>query len=182
MRDDPRQDRTLDREVREIVRRFGLESHPEGGFYREVYRAALDVTHPAISDGSDAQRSAATHIYFLFPADDFSAFHRVVPSDEIWHLYAGDPLELHLIHADGRYEERRLTTDLESLLEGGEPTTTVEAGCWQAARVAPGGAWSFGGCTVAPGFDFDDFEMPPADEILREHPDHEAVVRVLTKR
>jgi hypothetical protein len=58
----------------------------------------------------------------------------------------------------------------------------VEAGCWQAARVAPGGAWSLGGCTVAPGFDFADFEMPPGAEILRRHPEHEAIVRALTRR
>jgi hypothetical protein len=168
----------IDPVVQDLVERLGLAAHPEGGFYREVYRAGLDVTHPAVPEGAEPRRSAATHIYFLFPADDFSAFHRVVPSDEIWHLYAGDPLELHLIHAEGRYEQRRLTSDLAA----GVPIAVVPAGCWQAARVAPGGAWSLGGCTVAPGFDFADFEMPAADEILREHPRHEAIVRALTRR
>ncbi|HSL82797.1 MAG TPA: cupin domain-containing protein [Thermoanaerobaculia bacterium] len=66
--------------------------------------------------------------------------------------------------------------------QAGEPMTIVEAGCWQAARVAPGGAWSFGGCTVAPGFDFADFEMPNAEDLLRHHPQHEAIVRELTRR
>lgn len=165
------------RDVQEIVDRLGLAPHPEGGFFREVYRAGLAIDHPGIESGS-TRRSAATHIYFLLPAGDFSAFHRVVPSDEIWHLYAGDPLELHLIHADGRYERRLLTADLSV----GEPETVVEAGCWQAARVAPGGAWALGGCTVAPGFDFADFEMPPAEELLRLHPEHEAIVRELTRR
>jgi len=170
--------RELDPVVRDLVERLGLEPHPEGGFFREVYRAALDVTHSAVPAGKDPRRSAATHIYFLFPADDFSAFHRVVPSDEIWHLYAGDPLDLHLIHESGTYERRRLTADLEV----GEPMTVVEAGCWQAARVSSGGAWSLGGCTVAPGFDFADFEMPPAADIVRRHPEHEGIVRELTRR
>ena len=168
----------LSEEVRGIVERLGLAPHPEGGFFREVYQAGLEVDHPAIPPGRPGRRSAATHIYFLLPAGDFSAFHRVVPSDEVWHLYAGDPLELHLIHADGRYERRLLTSDLAA----GEPMAVVEAGCWQAARVAPGGGWSLGGCTVAPGFDFADFDMPAAAEILRHHPEHEAIVRELTRR
>jgi hypothetical protein len=165
-------------EVERLVARFSLAPHPEGGYYREVYRAVAAVDHPAIPEGRDARRAAATHIYFLLPAEDFSAFHRVVPSDEIWHLYAGEALELHLIHADGRYETRLLSADPAA----GEPMTVVEAGCWQAARVAPGGAWSFGGCTVAPGFDFADFEMPTAEDLLRLHPQHEAIVRELTRR
>jgi len=164
--------------VKELVERFGLAPHPEGGFFREVYRASGTVDHPAIPEGRDAGRAAATHIYFLLPGDDFSAFHRVVPSDEIWHLYAGDDLELHLIHADGRYEKRLLSADPAE----GEPMAVVEAGCWQAARVARGGAWSFGGCTVAPGFDFADFEMPTAEDLLRQHPQHEAIIRELTRR
>lgn len=168
----------IDPAAQDLVDRLGLAPHPEGGFFREVYRAGLDVTHPALPEASEPRRSAATHIYCLFPAADFSAFHRVVPSDEIWHLYAGDPLELHLIHEGGCYERRLLTADLER----GEPMAVVEAGCWQAARVAPGGAWSLGGCTVAPGFDFADFEMPPAAEILHRHPEHEAIVRELTRR
>jgi predicted cupin superfamily sugar epimerase len=163
--------------IERIVELLRLAPHPEGGFYRETYRSELSVAHPALHQGKDAERSAATCMYYLLPADDFSAFHRVVATDEIWHLYAGDPLELHLIHQDGRYERRLLTTDLLA----GEPTTMVEAGCWQAARVAPGGAWSFGGCTVAPGFDFADLEMSRAEEIIRQHPEHEAIIRQLTK-
>lgn len=177
MSEAPARREALPPQARAIVERLGLAPHPEGGFFREVYRAGLEIDHPALPAGA-ARRAAATHIYFLLPADDFSAFHRVIPSDEVWHLYAGSPLELHLIHADGGYERRVLTTDLAA----GEPMAVVEAGCWQAARVAPGGAWSLGGCTVAPGFDFADFEMPAAAEILRDHPEHEAIVRELTRR
>lgn len=166
--------------ARELVERLGLEAHPEGGFFREVYRSGLEVLHPAAPGNPD--RSAGTHIYFLLRSDQVSAFHRVRWSDELWHLYAGDPLELHLIHEDGRHERRLLTADLEA----GAPVTVVPAGCWQAARPAPGAAsasgWSLGGCTVAPGFDFADFELPAAEELARRHPEHAELIRELGKR
>jgi predicted cupin superfamily sugar epimerase len=168
----------LNETIQEIIDRLGLAPHPEGGFYREIYRSRLTVAHPSVPDGVDPTRATATGIYFLLPADDFSAFHRVRWTDEIWHLYAGGPLELHVIDRDGGYEKRVLTADLAC----GEPTSTVEAGCWQAARVAPGEEWALGGCTVAPAFEFADFEMPAADEIVRQHPLHESIIRELTKR
>ncbi len=99
-------------------------------------------------------------------------------SDETWHFYEGDPLELHLIHPDGDcYELRLLTADLDR----GTPQTTVLAGSWQAARVAVDGQWSLGGCTVAPGFDFADFELPAAATIIAAHPAHETIIRALTR-
>lgn len=162
--------------IRALVERLGLTPHPEGGFFRETWRPALSVTHPAV-DG-DARRAAGTAIEWLMPVGDFSAFHRVRRTDEVYHLYAGGPVELHLIHEDGTYERRLLTTDLAS----GTPTTTVEAGCWQAFRVAPGGRRAFGGCTVAPGFDYADFELPPAADLIRLFPQHERIIRELTRR
>jgi predicted cupin superfamily sugar epimerase len=166
----------MDDTVRRIVERLGLERHPEGGWFREAYQAATRVQHPAVGAG-DAARPAGTAIYFLLPADDFSALHRVTRSDELWHLYAGDPLELHLIHGDGAYEVRHLTSDLAD----GEPVAVVEAGCWQAARVVDGGAWSLCGCTVAPGFTYADFELADAGSLLERFPRHEAVIGRFTR-
>ena len=165
-------------EVRHIVERFALEPHPEGGFFREVYRSSVALQHPAIDGAQDARRCAGTHIYFLLADEQFSAFHRVRWSDEIWHLYSGGPLELHTIDNGGRYAMHLLTTDITR----GEPTSVVAAGCWQAARLAPGCGWAFCGCGVAPGFEFADFEMPPADELLAAHPAHEQIIRALTRR
>jgi predicted cupin superfamily sugar epimerase len=161
----------------EIIRQLGLQPHPEGGYYRETYQATLRVRHPDLPAGVAAERAAGTAIYFLLPAPDFSAFHRV-RSDETWHHYAGDPLELHLLPPTGGHECRILTANLD----GGEPQITVPAGWWQAARLAAGGKWSLAGCTVAPGFDFADFELPPAADIIRAHPAHAALIRELTKR
>lgn len=166
----------MDEAVKRIVERLGLAPHPEGGFFRETFRSALAVAHPLVPAGEGAWRAAGTAIYFLLPAGDFSAFHRV-RSDETWHFYAGDPLELQLIHPGGAHQRRLLAGDLAVA----EPATTVEAGCWQAARVAAGGAWSLGGCTVAPGFDFADFEMPSAGDLLALFPQHADLIRQLSR-
>jgi predicted cupin superfamily sugar epimerase len=167
----------MDETVKRIVAKFGLIPHPEGGHFREVYRSALSCRHPGITDSLDDRRSTGTLIYFLLAGAEFSAFHRVRWTDEVWHLYAGGPLELHTIDAADRYAQRVLTTDLEH----GEPTGVVPAGVWQAARLARGASWAFGGCTVAPGFDFADFEMPPRQELLAAHTKHAAIVRELTR-
>jgi hypothetical protein len=135
------------------------------------------LDHPEIPAGVEPSRAAGSLIYFLLAGKDFSAFHRVKWTDEIWHLYAGGPLELHTIDARGRYTRRVLTTDLEQ----GEPTALVPAGGWQAARLAPGVEWALGGCTVSPGFEFADFEMPPAAELVAAHPAHAAIIRELTR-
>jgi uncharacterized protein len=164
--------------VKDIVRRFRLTPHPEGGFYREVYRSSVTVEHPGVPRGLDSRRCSASLIHYLLADGQFSAFHRVRWTDEIWHLYAGGPLELHLITAAGEHTRHVLTTDLRS----GEPTAVVAAGCWQAVRLAPGAAWAFSGCTVAPGFEFSEFEMPLREELLAAHPAHASIIEALTRR
>ena len=167
----------MDETAKRIVERFGLIPHPEGGHFREVYRAPLRAAHPGIPAGHANVRCAGTLIYFLLAGTEFSAFHRVRWSDEIWHLYAGGPLELHTISARDEYARHLLTTDLQS----GEPTAVVPAAAFQAACLAPGSTWAFGGCTVAPGFDFADFDMPTRDELLAAHARHSGIIRALTR-
>jgi len=144
----------------EIVRTLGLAPHPEGGFYRETFRAARKV----------GDRDASTAIYFLLPAGTFSAFHRVA-SDEAWHHYDGDPIDLHLIE-DGAYSRVRLGRGLAA---GERPQHVVRAGVWQAAAPV-GDRWALCGCTVAPGFDFADFEMPSRAALVALFPQHRAIV------
>ena len=107
--------------VADIVKRFALVPHPEGGFFREVHRSPLVIDHPALDATAERRRSSGTFIYFLLASSDFSAFHRVRASDEIWHVYAGGPLELHTIDAEQRYAKHVLTTDLAR----GEPALVV---------------------------------------------------------
>jgi predicted cupin superfamily sugar epimerase len=155
-----------------IIERLALEPHLEGGYYREVYRSSARVR---TLDGRELERSAGTAVYFVLAEDDFSAFNRE-QSDEVWHLYAGGPLELHVIDDSG-YTRHLLSSDLEQ----GEPVAVVPAGAWQAARLAPEAEWAFCGCTVAPGFEFEGFELPPRDAMLTVYPQHAGLLRALTR-
>ncbi len=131
----------------EIVRLLGLAPHPEGGFYRETFRAAA----------KDGERGTSTAIYYLLRRGEVSAWHRV-DADEVWHYYAGAPLEL-LLSADGR--ERSAVHLGPDLAAGERPQAVVPAGVWQSARSL--GEWTLVGCTVAPAFQFAGFEMAPEE-------------------
>jgi predicted cupin superfamily sugar epimerase len=156
-----------------IVKELALCPHPEGGFYRETWRSPL-----AVPGARGSTRAASTAIYFLLPASTFSAWHRVA-SDEAWHHYDGDPLDLHLIdEKDGTHTIVALGRDVT---HGERPQHVVPAGVWQAA-VPRGERYTLCGCTVAPGFDFADFEMPSQDDLLARLPEHAAIVRRLTRR
>ncbi len=158
-------------EVAVVVARWGLAPHPEGGFYRETFRSRATVEpRPGV------RRAASTAIYFLLPAGEFSAFHRVA-SDEVWHHYDGDAVELHTIDARGAYSRARIGRNHAA---GEIPLYAVEAGVWQAAEPV-GERWALCGCTVAPGFDFDDFEMPASGELLARFPQHRALLQRLTR-
>jgi predicted cupin superfamily sugar epimerase len=162
--------------AKEVIRLLGLMPHPEGGHFAELFRASLPVTSAA----HPAARAASTAIYFLLEAGDLSALHRV-RSDEGWHHYAGDALELHVISVAG-HQIQRLGSDLA---RGERPFAMVPANAWQAARVADVGSAKQGfalvGCTVAPGFDFADFELPSRERMLEHLPDHADWVRALTR-
>jgi predicted cupin superfamily sugar epimerase len=146
----------------ELIATLGMAAHPEGGFYREIFRSSSEVT-PADARGA---RAALTTIYFLLPADSVSRWHRVA-SDEVWHLYEGGPLELLELSPDGRDLARHTLGPMGS--GAGAPVCTIRAGMWQAAR--PLGAYVLVGCTVAPGFEFADFRL------LADEPELSAVVR-----
>jgi uncharacterized protein len=150
-----------------IVERLRLHPHPEGGYYRETFRAPLKV----------GERDASTAIYFLLPGGAFSAFHRV-SSDEVWHHYDGDPIDLHLIEPSGAYRLERLGHALES---GEQPQVVIPAGVWQAAE-PKGDRHALCGCTVAPGFDFKDFEMPARSVLLALFPSHAELLQRLCRQ
>jgi uncharacterized protein len=135
-----------------LIATLGLVAHPEGGYYSEVYRSPARVKP---EDGRE-HRSALTTIYFLLPQGQVSRWHRV-QSDEAWHFYEGAPLELWVTKDLRRIERHRLGP----VEEGQQPAVVVPAGCWQAARPTTG--YTLVGCTVGPGFDFEDFAMARDD-------------------
>jgi predicted cupin superfamily sugar epimerase len=155
----------------DVIRALGLAPHPEGGFYRETFRSAQRT----LATPGRPERAASTAIYFLLRAGEFSAFHRVA-SDEGWHHYQGASVEIHTI--DERAEHARFR--LGQRLPQEEPQFIVQAGVFQAARVV-GSGFSLCGCTVAPGFDFADFEMPSRAELCARFPAHRSVIEELTR-
>ena len=158
-------------DARAVVTALGLAPHPEGGFFRETFRAPLPI------DAPQGPRAASTAIYFLLPAGSFSALHRV-RSDEVWHHYDGDPVDIHTMDDDaGQARVVRLGRDLA---RGDRPQVVVPAGVWQAA-VPVGKRFALCGCTVAPGFEFADFEMPSRAELLRLFPALRELVERLTR-
>jgi hypothetical protein len=156
----------------DLVQLLALSPHPEGGFYRETWRSPLSLSGLPHT----TPRAASTAIYFLLPAGVFSALHRVA-SDEVWHHYDGDPLDLHEIDDAGRHTVTALGRDLR---RGERPQHVVPAGRWQAA-VPRGERYALCGCTVAPGFDFRDFEMPGREELGKVFPQHAELVARLTR-
>ncbi len=154
-----------------------LEPHPEGGYYRQTYRADLGLPHNALPPQFTGPRAASTAIYFLLEGENFSAFHRL-RSDELWHFYLGAQLAVHVIDEHGEYSEILLGSDPEA---GEVLHAVVKAGCWFASQVKDGKSFALVGCTVAPGFDFDDFELAKRKELSRLYPQHRKLIETLTR-
>ena len=161
--------------ARILVDQLKLQPHPEGGFFRETYRDALTLT--GLPEGFSGPRSASTAIYYLLERGDMSALHRIA-SDEVWHHYAGGALTVHVLHPSGRHEVLRLGLDLAA---GERPQAVVPAGAWFGARLEGDHDFALVGCTVAPGFDFRDFELGTREALLADFPDQAALVRELTR-
>lgn len=159
------------------VRRLKLEPHPEGGYYRQTYRSDETIPQAALPEGFTGPRAASTAIYFLLEGENFSAFHRL-RSDEMWHFYTGSPLVVHVIDTAGRYWPVSLGSDSES---GQVFQAVVRAGSWFAAHVADWKGWALVGCTVAPGFDFEDFEIAKRKKLVDKYPQHRKVIQELTR-
>jgi predicted cupin superfamily sugar epimerase len=159
------------------IAHLGLQRHPEGGWFRETYRAAERIAGPHLPARFGGERALATMIYYLLEGDDFSALHRI-HQDEGWHYYAGSPVTLHLISPEGAWHERHLGLDLEA---GQEPQALAPAGWYFAATVHRRDGFSLVGCTVAPGFDFADFEMPSRAELCQRYPAHRSRIERLTR-
>ena len=156
-----------------LIERFGLQPHPEGGYFRETFRAA---DHVARLDEPGTARSASTAIYYMLCDGAHSAWHRI-RSDEVWHFYAGEPIDVHVISSTGQLLTHRLgdaLTHHDAVFQA-----VVPAGQWFAAELCDPASFALVGCTVAPGFEFSEFELADAAALTKAYPQHEAVIRRL---
>jgi len=166
-----------EKESKYWIEKLELEAHPEGGYFRQTYKGDVTLAKEALPTGFAGARAASTAIYFLLEGKDFSAFHRL-RSDEVWHFYTGKPLVVHVIEAEGRYSSVLLGPDPEAaqVLQA-----VVRAGCWFASHVEDWNSFAVVGCTVAPGFDFEDFELAKRAELSGRYPQHRELIERLTR-
>lgn len=153
--------------IQTIISQLDLQPHPEGGFYRETYRSL----------GKTNGKHHSTAIYFLLTKDNFSAFHKI-QSDEVWHFYAGSSLKVVWIDAAGMAQEVAIGNDFA---KGQVPQYVVPANTWFAAYLPSGSEWALVGCTVAPGFEFAEFELAKRAELIKEFPKAEKMIEKLTR-
>ena len=159
-----------------LIECFQLLPHPEGCYYRETYRDTGTIPRDVLPGRFAGPRSYSTAIYYLIPAGKRSGLHRI-SADEVWHFYLGDPLQLEVIHPDGRLEQVILGPNIT---KGERVQFIVPAGCWFGGQLIGSGEYAFGGCTVAPGFDFADFALADRAILLRQFPQHRAMIERLT--
>lgn len=156
------------------IEKLGLESHVEGGAFKEVYRSPLLLQN--LPPAFKGPRNASTSIYFLLQNGQFSAFHRIA-ADEGWHFYEGSTLTVYEIEENGNLTTHRLGRDYD---KGEQFQTTIKAGSWFGSRVE-GEGYALVGCTVAPGFDFADFELADYDILSAKYPQHDDLIKELTR-
>jgi len=163
--------------VKEIIEKLNLKPHPEGGYYSETYRSDEIISRVHLPDRYSGERCFGTCIYYLLTDDTFSMMHKIA-SDEIFHFYLGDPVEMLNLFPDG---SGKLITIGNDLLNGMVPQVIVEKDVWQGARLKQGGKYALFGTTVAPGFDFSDFITGERADLARQYPDFEEKIKELTK-
>ena len=161
----------------QIIDKYQLQQHPEGGWYKESYKSEELIAHSALPKRFGGDRHFSTAIYFLLESGNFSAFHRI-KSDECWHFYMGGPLIIYILDPNGQYKEVALGADLE---KGEVFQYVVPANSWFASRPAQNSQYSFVGCTVSPGFDFEDFELTDAEPLIIQYPQYADLIRSLTR-
>ncbi len=166
-----------DSKLSNIIRKLNLQPHPEGGYFNENYRSDGIILSESLGANFKGERNFSTSIYFLLTSDVFSAFHRIV-QDEIWHFYDGSPLELHSITQDGIYHTTIIGCDIEN---GEVPQFVVPGGSWFGATVVRENDYTLLGCTVAPGFDFRDFELGVCSELVLKFPRYSEIIKRLTR-
>jgi len=161
--------------IEKLIQKFQLTKHPEGGFFKELYRSEGVIPGSVLGKEFSGDRNFATSIYFLLTSENFSAFHRI-RQDEIWNFYSGSNIFIHSIDPIGNYQKIELGMKGDAV-----PQYVIPRGCWFASSVKELNSYGFAGCTVAPGFDFKDFELANRNELCAEFPQHRDIISRLTR-
>lgn len=162
----------------QVISLLHLRPYPvEGGHFIETYRADEEIPRECLPERYEGARSFGTAIYYLLTADSFSAMHRLW-TDEIFHYYIGDPVEMLLLSPDGSGRIVALGPDL---LSGMRPQVIVRRGVWQGARLRDGGGFALMGTTVSPGFDYGDYEIGQREVLLASYPQFGDMIAALTR-
>lgn len=161
----------------QIIERLQLVPHPcEGGHFRQTYRSRLTIPASALPNAYAGERRASTAIYYMLTPGTFSEMHRLT-TDEVFHFYLGDPVEMLQLHPDGRGEVIRIGNDLAA---GQLPQVLAPGDVWQGSRMVPGGRFALLGTTVAPGFEYADYTSGRRDELTAAYPEFAELIAELT--
>ena len=161
--------------AKKYIKQLQLNKHPEGGYFKEVYRSGEIILSEHLPKRYKSSRNFSTSIYFLLEGKQFSSFH-LLQTDELWHFYDGSSVHLYIITKKGELLTKKLGRN-----EGCELQLAIEKQNWFAAEVEDKKSFSLFGCTVSPGFEFDDFEMGRRGELIKNFPQHSALIKRLTK-
>lgn len=159
------------------IKKLDMQAHPEGGYFKETYRAAEQISKNGLPERFSGTRNFSTAIYFLLEKENFSAFHRI-EQDEMWHFYEGGALNVHVISPEGEYSLIKVGNDPE---KGEQFQAVVKAGSWFASEVQDKSSFALVGCTVAPGFDFEDFELAEKNTLAQQFPQHRELISRLCR-
>lgn len=163
--------------VKDIVKKLDLQPHPEGGYYKETYRSEDIIRDTILGNEFNGSRNLCTGIYYLLESDDFSALHKI-NQDEMWHFYLGEAIELTMISEAG---ELSMVTIGNNVSNGEVLQFVVPKRNWFGARLLKANSFALVGCTVSPGFDFNDFKLGEREELLNKFPQHEDIIESLTR-
>ncbi len=167
----------MHKKAEEYINRLQLSPHPEGGYYKEIYRAGEIYQAEHLPGRYTKSRVFSTSIYFMLEGSQVSNLHRL-KSDEIWHFYDGSGVIIYGIAEDGRITEILLGNNIDN---GELPQAVIREGTWFCAEVADKSSYSLIGCTVSPGFEFEDFELGEREKLLKQFPAHEKIIKKFTK-
>lgn len=163
--------------VKFYINKLELQKHPEGGYYKEVYRSNEIILKENLPGRYGGDRNYLTSIYFLLVEENVSLFHKI-KSDEIWHFYDGSTIKIYILKNDGVLSVKLLGRNLES---GESLQVIIKKNTWFCAEVVNKKSFGLVGCTVAPGFDFNDFKLAERDELIKNFPNHKELIKRFTK-